>query len=634
MRTPPIAIRQPRAVRLLPLVAAVALAFGPAAVLASPLEVTSTLDSGANSLREAILFANANCATAPSPAITFNIPGSGPFTISPATPLPAFQCPSNPYFPTVNGGGNVLDGSSSNASCGLSHNFTSGGNLAIQGATFKNFRYATCSTGDSSPLSSLKAAIAGPAVLITPTTLNFGNVEADFPDTTTSPARDVIVRSVGDAGYVISDIVDSPFLCYGAYAGPAAAAPYGGSICSSGSFSCSTTCAPGTRYANGALCKVTATFTPTYVGFHTTTLYICDNTSSSPNSIVLVGYGVAPPPIRMSPTRWDFGDVPVGAAGDAHRFSITNTLDYGGIPVIIETTGDFEIVLDTCDGFISSNSSCNVYVEFAPTQPGEARGDLSVTIDGCGFFCYGAAAVESPPDAKAALLGNGLAGGELALPESINVGTAIFGGGGVSRTVEVSNIGNEPVTFSNVSVSSLFTLVNNCPAVLEAGQVCTLVIGFTAPGVGPFTGTLNVMSDASAEAVNIPLSALGQISVAPLLQLEPRSIGFGDRIIGSSSATQQVVIRNVGGAVATLNLAISTIDFTLNGNTCTATLEPQATCFAQVAFRPLGFGLRPGSLIVTSNATGSPQSVALGGTGCRPFVASGNRSGSSSNCAP
>lgn len=629
MRTPPIAIRQPRAARISPLVAAVALAFGPAAALASPLEVTSTLDSGANSLREAILFANANCATAPSPAITFNIPGSGPFTIAPATPLPAFQCLSNPYFPTVNGGGNVIDGASSNASCGLSHNFTAGGNLAIQGATFKNFRYATCSIGDSSPLSSLKAAIAGPAVLITPTTVNFGNVEVD----STSNARDAIVRSVGDAGYVISDIVDSSFLCYGAYGGPAAA-PYGG-ICAYGSFTCSTTCVPNSSYANGALCKITATFAPAYSGFHSTTLYICDNTSSSPNQIVLEGMGVLPPPIRISPTRWDFGDVPVGASSDSQRFAITNTtFDYGGQPVLIETTGDFQIVSDSCDGFIAPDSSCNVFVEFAPTLPGEARGELSVTITGCGPFCDVVQGAKAAADAKAVLFGNGLAGGELSLPESINLGTAIFGGGAESRTVEVANIGTEPVTFSNVSVSALFTLVNNCPAVLEAGQVCTLVIGFTAPGVGPFTGTLNVMSDASPEAVNIPLSALGQISVAPLLQLEPRSIGFGDRIIGSSSATQQVAIRNVGGAVATLSLAISTIDFTLNGTTCTGTLEPQTTCFAQVAFRPLGFGLRPGALLVTSNAAGSPQSVALGGTGCRPFVASGNRSGSNSNCAP
>lgn len=632
MRTPPIAIRQPRAVRISPLVAAVALAFGPAAALASPLEVTSTLDSGANSLREAILFANANCATAPSPAITFNIPGSGPFTIAPSSPLPAFQCPSNPYFPTVNGGGNVLDGSSSNASCGLSHNFTAGGNLAIQGTTFQNFRNATCSIGDSSPLSSLKAAIAGPAVLISPTTVRFGEVEVD----TSSSERVVIVRSAGDAAYEISDIVDSSFMCYGVYGGPAAA-PYGGGICAYGSFTCSTTCEPNKPYANGALCKVTATFTPPYVGFHSTTVYLCDNTSTSPNLIVFEGYGGPPPPIRMSPTRWDFGDVPVGEASDSHRFTITNTntYDYGGTPVIIEATGDFKIVSDDCDGVMSANSSCNVFVEFAPTVPGEARGDLSVTIDEfCDCADVAAVKLGGTPAAKAALFGNGLAGGELALPESINLGTAIYGGSAVSRTIEVSNIGNEPVTFSNVSVSSLFTLVNNCPAVLEAGQVCTLVIGFTAPGVGPFTGTLNVMSDASAEAVNIPLSALGETSVAPLLQLEPRSIGFGDRVIGSSSSTQQVTIRNVGGAVATLSLAISTIDFTLNGNTCTGTLEPQATCFAQVAFRPLGFGLRPGALIVTSNATGSPQSVALAGTGCRPFVASGNRSGSNSNCAP
>ena len=160
------------------------------------------------------------------------------------------------------------------------------------------------------------------------------------------------------------------------------------------------------------------------------------------------------------------------------------------------------------------------------------------------------------------------------------------------------------------------------------------MIGFSAPGVGPFTGTLTVVSDAAGGSAEIPLTALGQTSAAPLLRLDPNTIGFGDRVIGSQSATQLVTIRNIGGAVATLNLAVSTIDFTLSSNTCSATLEPAATCFAQVAFRPLGFGQRAGSLLVISNSVGSPQAVSLGGTGCRPFVASGNRSGTSSNCAP
>jgi uncharacterized repeat protein (TIGR01451 family) len=49
--------------------------------------VTNTADSGAGSLRQAIVAVNAN--TNAGGFISFNIPGTGPFTIAPASPLPA-----------------------------------------------------------------------------------------------------------------------------------------------------------------------------------------------------------------------------------------------------------------------------------------------------------------------------------------------------------------------------------------------------------------------------------------------------------------------------------------------------------------------------------------------------------------
>src|SRR6476646_8216630 len=52
--------------------------------------VTSTADSGAGSLRQAILDANAN---AGADTIAFNITGSGVHTISPASALPAITGP-------------------------------------------------------------------------------------------------------------------------------------------------------------------------------------------------------------------------------------------------------------------------------------------------------------------------------------------------------------------------------------------------------------------------------------------------------------------------------------------------------------------------------------------------------------
>jgi parallel beta-helix repeat protein len=59
----------------------------PFVVTTAPIVVTNTNDSGAGSLRQAILDANSACAT-----VNFAIPGTGPFTISPLTMLPTLTC--------------------------------------------------------------------------------------------------------------------------------------------------------------------------------------------------------------------------------------------------------------------------------------------------------------------------------------------------------------------------------------------------------------------------------------------------------------------------------------------------------------------------------------------------------------
>ncbi len=56
----------------------------------NPLKVTNTSDNGTGSLRTAIEYANLNPG---KDLITFNIPGTGPFTIQPLTPFPEITDP-------------------------------------------------------------------------------------------------------------------------------------------------------------------------------------------------------------------------------------------------------------------------------------------------------------------------------------------------------------------------------------------------------------------------------------------------------------------------------------------------------------------------------------------------------------
>ena len=198
----------------------------------------------------------------------------------------------------------------------------------------------------------------------------------------------------------------------------------------------------------------------------------------------------------------------------------------------------------------------------------------------------------------------------------------------------MTNSGLADVNISTLSVSAPFTLTHDCPTVLPPAAACTLTIGYTATALGTVNGTLTVVTDASGGSAEIPVTVSAQSLPNPFLRVEPNSIGFGSRVIGSQSPSQSVTITNIGGSVATLDLASLNVDYLIASTNCGGTLASQASCTASLAFRPVGFGTRFGNLVISGNATNSPSLVVLTGTGCRPFIASGNRLGDRSNCAP
>jgi Abnormal spindle-like microcephaly-assoc'd, ASPM-SPD-2-Hydin len=107
----------------------------------------------------------------------------------------------------------------------------------------------------------------------------------------------------------------------------------------------------------------------------------------------------------------------------------------------------------------------------------------------------------------------------------------------------------------------------------------------------------------------------------PAVGLSPSSLTFPSTTPGQTSAAQSVTLTNTG----TNALTISSVglsganpgDFAQT-NTCPlgpATLAAGASCTVSVTFTPAATGSRSASLIVTDNASGSPHTVALSGTG-------------------
>jgi len=483
--------------------------------------------------------------------------------------------------------------------------------------------------GDTSEFSPMKAAITAPTVLISPSSWNFGNVQVGQ----SSPTKNFTLGSIGDQPYVISDIQPGSF-CLGDQpkAIAAAAVP---SFCYGGGFTCSTTCDLNTPYSKNQTCTFTAQFAPFFFGLQQDSICIFDNTSASPHFINLSGTGVPPPPLLIDPSTFDFGDVPVGATSDSMRFRVTNNT-YGSMPVTVATTGgEFNVVSDTCSPTIPSLSNCDVLVDFGPSVSGGQDGTLIVQGALLGDAPQkGAILIAGPPTATARLGGNGISGGQLVLPDSIDMGAAQVGGTAISYALQLVNTGYGTITLSSITASSPFELNSGCPATLAPQQACTITLLFAATALGEVQGTLTVVSSAEGGSRAIPVTARGQTVTSPLIRLQPSALGFGARVIGSSSGAQEIKVTNIGGATANIVLNSATIDFLVSSSTCGATLAPQDSCSANVSFRPLGFGTRLGQFVVTGNATNSPATANLSGTGCRPFAAGSSRFGSSLSCAP
>jgi hypothetical protein len=105
---------------------------------------------------------------------------------------------------------------------------------------------------------------------------------------------------------------------------------------------------------------------------------------------------------------------------------------------------------------------------------------------------------------------------------------------------------------------------------------------------------------------------------APAVTFTPTSLTFGSQAVGTTSAPQSVTLTNSGTANLFINgvsLSQAGLDFNTDEACAGLTLTPGASCTMSVVFNPSATGTRTGTLNVTDNAAGSPQTVPLTGTG-------------------
>jgi sugar lactone lactonase YvrE len=217
------------------------------------------------------------------------------------------------------------------------------------------------------------------------------------------------------------------------------------------------------------------------------------------------------------------------------------------------------------------------------------------------------------------------------------------GNGGVATVAKL----NAPFTMVVDNAEDIFIADTNNDVIREvagttaggktAGDIYTVVgtnvAGFTGDGGAAAAAELNAPQGLALDGAgdlligdsqNIrvrSVAGIANVAAVPVASFQPSSLTFTAQPLTVKSTAQVVTLTNNGGATLT-GIAI-TLGGTNAANfadttTCTATLPATAganSCTISVTFTPTVVGAASATLSIADNAVGSPQTIALSGTG-------------------
>jgi hypothetical protein len=252
-------------------------------------------------------------------------------------------------------------------------------------------------------------------------------------------------------------------------------------------------------------------------------------------------------------------------------------------------------------------------VAFRPAAAGALSASLSVADNATG----------SPQ--KVTLTGTGVLPPTVTLtPASLTFASTTEGVTTAAQVVTLKNtstttaltITTGGITFTGTNPTSFTQTATTCGTTLAIGASCTISVAFKPAATGALSASLSVADNAIGSPQKVTLTGTGV--AAPAITLSPAALSFPDTVVAAISNAQIVTVKNTGGAAATIS------SITLGGtnptdfqqvHTCGAALAAGASCNIYLAIKPASAAAFTATLSITDNVAGSPQKVALTGTG-------------------
>jgi len=373
----------------------------------------------------------------------------------------------------------------------------------------------------------------------------------------------------------------------------------------------------------GGYCQVNVRFTPSTTGTRTGSIgfpvTFADHTTATP-ALSLTGNGISSAKtVSISASSLNFGTEIQGITTRALGLTVYNT---GNSPITVGSdsistnSSEFSISSDGCrNSAIGVNGYCNINVTFTPSS--------SATGAQSGVLTIGDNATGGPHTVPLTGIAITAAQQIVVSPSTLAFGNQPTGSTSSTQIIYITNQGDNTITNTGITLggtnAGYFAIASNQCGNFGGHSTCYVTVDFAPPASasGALTATITETDSGTPGTHTVTLTG-NAIAPGPAATLNPSTLAFPRQNVGSVSAAQAFSVTNTGSASLVITAVASTnpTEFPVYVDGCSGTtLAAGAHCVASVQFAPSLGGTRSGSITVTDNASGSPQSVAVSGLG-------------------
>jgi hypothetical protein len=338
-------------------------------------------------------------------------------------------------------------------------------------------------------------------------------------------------------------------------------------------------------------------------------------TISTSDTLTITIANSSVPVAGVSPTTLMFVSQALNTSSAAQAITLSNTggaaLTVSGITIGGTNAGDFSQT-NTCGSSVAASASCTISVTFKPTASGTRSASVSIADNATG----------SPQSVT--LSGTGAAAGTptaTLAPTALTFASQALNTASAAQSITLSNSSATALTISGVTITGAdlgdFSQTNTCGTSVPASKTCAISVTFKPTASGTRTASISVADNANGSPQTAALSGTGASST-PTASLAPASLTFASQSLNTASSVQTITLSNTSAAALTITgvtiTGANAGDFSQT-NTCGTSVAASGTCAISVTFKPTASGGRTASISVADNATGSPQTATLSGTG-------------------